>query len=112
MRQVNPLYFYFGIFAVAGLPMAIALGMPIETAILGAAVLLAIVLFGIAAPLVARALVGHYSTWGKSKETGVPVCRKCGYDLRASPFRCPECGARVPSTDRLILQYIQRLQKP
>jgi hypothetical protein len=33
--------------------------------------------------------------WRKRVRSRIGLCRKCGYDLRASPEKCPECGAPV-----------------
>jgi hypothetical protein len=46
-----------------------------------------------AAPAAVVAALGVWRWWRDRALRRPGHCRQCGYDLRASPDRCPECGA-------------------
>jgi hypothetical protein len=44
------------------------------------------------------AIPGGLFLWRKYPRHSTPgICRACGYDMRATPDRCPECGSPRPS---------------
>jgi hypothetical protein len=45
---------------------------------------------------IGRASLAVYAFQRRRRLNRVGLCRRCGYDLRATPERCPECGAAGP----------------
>jgi hypothetical protein len=52
--------------------------------------------WAVAAPLAVLPVVWLVLRWRSRRRHRVGCCQKCGYDLRATPDRCPECGTPAP----------------
>jgi hypothetical protein len=81
--------------------------------ILGAVVFgilaLALVVGGLAEDLKRRRAARHEDA-AEWPQIPAPHCPACGYNLRASPEYCPECGKKVDPVEGMVIRYLISLR--
>jgi prepilin signal peptidase PulO-like enzyme (type II secretory pathway) len=70
---------------------------------------LALVVGGLA-EFLARRRAGKAEDAGEWPYVPAPHCPACGYNLRASPERCPECGTKVDPVEGMVVRYLMSLR--
>jgi hypothetical protein len=90
MWETYPDRFYFGATLLPALPFLLMAGIPFARAYAGELVAAAVLMVGVG--VVVRLLDGRAARRA-AERLRHHTCLECGYDLRATPYVCPECGA-------------------
>ena len=65
---------------------------------------------GVTAEFLKRRRAGKHEDAGEWPHVPAPHCPACGYNLRASPEYCPECGKKVDPVEGMVVRYLMSLR--
>ena len=65
---------------------------------------------GVTAEFLKRRRARKHEDAGEWPHVPAPHCPACGYNLRASPEYCPECGKKVDPVEGMVVRYLMSLR--